>query len=157
MRCLFSLGIPYLYGELFFAFLEQQEDLLSINEYNYIKSTISKKSVPTVQALIKDHKKKDENGDYPSRLVVPAKNLTAGFPHVGQHGLRNILDKNMVDYERKTTRLGEIEYQKIKLNHCYSRYRSDVPFNPVHPRPKSSRILPPRRTTGGQDKSRSMP
>jgi hypothetical protein len=60
MRCLFSLGIPYLYGELFFAFLEQQEDLLSINEYNYIKSTISKKSVPTVQALFKDHKKEKD-------------------------------------------------------------------------------------------------
>ncbi len=99
------------------AFLEQQEDLLSINEYNYIKSTISKKSVPTVQALIKDHKKKDENGDYPSRLVVPAKNLTAGFPHVGQHGLRNILDKNMVDYERKTIKqASDLKQDLEKLN-----------------------------------------
>jgi hypothetical protein len=75
-----------------------------IPEISYFlsKSTISKKSVPIVQALIKNHKKKDENGNYLSRLVVPAKNRTAGFPHVGQYGLRNILDKNMVDYERKT-------------------------------------------------------
>ena len=52
--------------------------------------------------LIKDHKKPDKNGDYPSRLVVPAKNFMAGFPHVGQHGIKKILDRNSVYYSRKT-------------------------------------------------------
>jgi hypothetical protein len=64
--------------------LEQFKYLLSENEYNYIKSTISKCNIPTVRLLIKDHKDKDEHGDFPLRLVVPAKNFTAGFPHVGQ-------------------------------------------------------------------------
>ena len=52
--------------------------------HNYIKSTITKKAIPTVKLLIKDHKKKEENGDYCTRLVVPAKIFTAGFSHVGQ-------------------------------------------------------------------------
>ena len=48
---------------------------------------------------------------------MPAKNLTAGFPHVGQHGLRNILDKNMVDYERKTIKqASDLKQDLEKLN-----------------------------------------
>ena len=74
-------------------------DILSQQEYNYIKSTISKHSVPTVQLLVKDHKDKDEHGDYPTR--VPAKNFTAGFPHVGQRGIKAILDRNKINYSKK--------------------------------------------------------
>ncbi len=78
------------------------EDILSQNEFNYIKSTINKRAVPTVCLLIKDHKKRDKEGDFPTRLVVPAKNFTAGFPHVGQHGIKKILDRNNVIYTNKT-------------------------------------------------------
>jgi len=93
-------------------------DLLSTNEINYIKSTINKRSVPTVKLLIKDHKKKnDETGRYPSRLVVPAANFTAGYPHVGQRGLKNILDKNKVDYMRKTIKqASQLKEDLEKLN-----------------------------------------
>ena len=38
-------------------------DMLSREEYNYIKTTIDKKAIPTVKLLIKDHKDKKENGD----------------------------------------------------------------------------------------------
>jgi len=80
-----------------------ERDILSTNEFSYIKSTITKKAVPTVKLLIKDHKKKNvETGRYPSRLVVPAANFTAAFPHVGQRGLKAILDRNNVEYSRKT-------------------------------------------------------
>ena len=65
------------------------EYILSQNEFNYIKSTINKRAVPTVCLLIKDHKKRGKEGDFLTRLVVPAKNFTAGFPHVGQHGIKN--------------------------------------------------------------------
>ena len=79
-------------------YLEQNKSILSDQEYNYIKSTISKCAVPTIQLLIKDHKKgRDKNGNYYTRLVVPAKNFTAAFPHVGQQGINKILDKNKVD------------------------------------------------------------
>ena len=43
-----------------------KRDILSTNEVSYIKSTITKKAVPTVKLLIKDHKKKNvETGRYP--------------------------------------------------------------------------------------------
>lgn len=76
----------------------------SVNEYNYAKTTINKKAIPTVKLLSKDHKpdKKDENGDYPTRLVVPAKNFTAAFPHLGQKGIKTIMDRNQIIYNRKT-------------------------------------------------------
>jgi hypothetical protein len=82
--------------------LETLNDILSDDEYNYIKQTIKKMNVPTVQLLVKDHKDKDENVDHPTPLVVPAKNFIAGFPHVSQHGLRHILDRNEIDYSKKT-------------------------------------------------------
>ena len=58
--------------------------------------------VPTVKLLVKDHKKPDEKGDFPTRLVVPAKNFAAAYPHLGQQGIKAILDQNNVDYQRKT-------------------------------------------------------
>ena len=33
---------------------------------------------------------------------MPAKNFTAAFPHVGQRGIKHILDKNKIDYSKKT-------------------------------------------------------
>ena len=82
--------------------LNADKDLFSPNEFNYIKSTINNCDVPSVKLLIKDHKDPDEKGNYPSRLVVPAKNFTAGFQHVGQRGIKAILDRNNVNYQRKT-------------------------------------------------------
>ena len=63
--------------------LESIGDILSQNEYDYTKSTMNKTAVPTVKLLIKDGKPKEENGNPKIRLVIPSKNCTAGFPHVG--------------------------------------------------------------------------
>ena len=82
--------------------LETIKPILSESEFNYVKSTITKRAIPTVQLLVKDHKKKNEHGDFPTRLVVPAKNFTAGFPHVGQRGIKEILDRNKINYMKKT-------------------------------------------------------
>ena len=54
------------------------------------------------QLLIKDHKKPKENGDYPSRLVVPAGNFTAALTHLAWRGIEHLLIKNEVDYQKKT-------------------------------------------------------
>ena len=59
-----------------------------------MSSTINKSAVSTIQLLVKDHKKKDKSGNYPTVLVEPSKNFTAGFPHVGQHGIKKMLEKN---------------------------------------------------------------
>jgi len=88
-------------------------DILSSSEYNYIKSTINKRAIPNICLLIKDHKEKDGDGNYPTRLVVPAKHFTADFPHVGQRGIKAILDKNKIKYSRKT--IVQASYLKAKL------------------------------------------
>ena len=82
--------------------LEKLEGILSSKEYYYADQTIKRKRVPTPQLLIKDHKKPKENGDYPSRLVVPAGNFTAGFSHLSWRGIEYLLIKNNVDYQKKT-------------------------------------------------------
>lgn len=81
--------------------LSDSKDIISANEHNYIKSTIMKRDIPTIKLLSKDHKKM-KDGNYPTRLVVPAKNYTAGFPHVGYKGIKNIMDRNNINYSRKT-------------------------------------------------------
>jgi hypothetical protein len=50
---------------------------------------------------VKDHKKKNDKGEFPTCSVQPAKNVTAGFPHVGQHGIRNILNGNNIEFSKK--------------------------------------------------------
>ena len=52
--------------------LEDISDIVSDNERNYIKECIDSKAIPTPKLLIKDHKDLDEEGNYPTRLVVPA-------------------------------------------------------------------------------------
>lgn len=39
--------------------------------------------IPTPKLIINDHKKKDRNNNFPTRLVVPATNSTATFPKIG--------------------------------------------------------------------------
>ena len=97
------------------ALCESSKELLSQSEYNYIKSTVNKKAIPTVKLLLKDHKKKDANGDFPTRLVVPAKNYTAGFPHAGQRGIKAVLDKNKIDYTKKTIIQASDLKEKLEL------------------------------------------
>jgi len=42
---------------------------------------------------IKDHKKKDDNGEFIRRLVILATNFTAAFPKLDNIGIWRILDK----------------------------------------------------------------
>ena len=55
----------------------------------YVKSMITKKAIPTVFLLIKDHKKKPA-GERINRMVVPATNFTAGFSNAGYGGIKHL-------------------------------------------------------------------
>ena len=98
--------------------LAENIDLVGEDEYKYIKSTITKRAVPTVQLLIKDHKKIDEStGEYPSCLVVPAANFTAAFPHIGQRDIFKILKRNNVNFtERNIEQASDLKEKLEKLN-----------------------------------------
>ena len=68
----------------------------------YALESIQSRAVPVPKLLIKDHKDKDENGNYPTRLVVPATNFTAAIPNLGYRGIRQIFDQEKINYTRKT-------------------------------------------------------
>ena len=59
------------------------------------------KAVPQPKILIKDHKECRIDGSFPTRLVVPATNFTAGFPKLGYLGIKKILDTADVNYGKR--------------------------------------------------------
>ena len=83
-------------------FLEELQPSLSENEFAAILESIESKAVPTPKLLIKDHKKPDANGDFPTRLVVPATNFTAAFPNIGYRAIKKIFDDNNIAYGTRT-------------------------------------------------------
>ena len=67
--------------------------------------------------LIKDHKDKDEGGNYPTRLIVPASNFTAAFPKAGYLGIKALFNKNNIDYQKATIiHAGQLKSKLEKLN-----------------------------------------
>ena len=65
------------------SFVNKNKEITSENEFNYIKSTINAKKIPTVLLLVKDHKTVPPGTNFPTQLVVPAKTFTAVFPLFG--------------------------------------------------------------------------
>eukprot|EP00957_Ditylum_brightwellii_P032150 2437722-Ditylum_brightwellii.AAC.1 len=47
-----------------------------------------------IDSLNEDHKDKEENGDYPTRLVIPATNFMAMFLKINYLGIEKVLDNN---------------------------------------------------------------
>ncbi len=82
--------------------LESLAPIMSEDEYSFVKESINSKAIPAPKLLIKDHKEIDDNGNYPTRLVVPATNFTSAFPKLGYIGIKKIMDKNKTNYSRKT-------------------------------------------------------
>jgi GIY-YIG catalytic domain len=82
--------------------LEEKRDILSDKEAEFLHQSINSKAIPSPKLLIKDHKKADKNGDFQTRLVVPANNFTSAFPKLGYLGIKKILDENNIDYASRT-------------------------------------------------------
>ena len=59
------------------------------SEFNYVVGVLESRSLPTPQLLIKNHKPL-RDGEYPTRLVVPVTNFTAGFANLGYWGIKAI-------------------------------------------------------------------
>ena len=116
------------------------DDLVSENEFRYIKSTITKRAIPTVQLLIKDHKKIDEStGEYPSRLVVPAKNFTAAYPHIGQRGIFEILKRNKVNYTDRN--IEQTGFHPRRTTYILSSFACVTPPDKTYVRTKKLEII----------------
>ena len=84
------------------SYLESIANRIPKLTYLFIDEALKSRAIPSPKALIKDHKKRDANGDFPSRLVIPATNFTAPFAKVGYLGIKSILDNNKVEYDTFT-------------------------------------------------------
>ena len=82
--------------------LESLEDVMSEDEYYYVKESILSKAIPSPKLLIKDHKEINDDGNYPTRLVVPATNFTSAFSKLGYIGIKKIIDGADIVYTKKT-------------------------------------------------------
>ena len=76
----------------------KNRDILSDKEFTFLERNLLTKNIPTPQLIIKDHKKVNEFGEYPSRLIVPANNFTSAFPRLGYLGIKRILDLHKINY-----------------------------------------------------------
>ena len=97
--------------------LSKVSHILNDKEREYIQETIDSKAVPTPKLLIKDHKKPDPKGNFPTRLICPASNFTAGFPKIGYIGIKEIFDKEGIIYDNKTiVQASELKEEIEKLD-----------------------------------------
>eukprot|EP00957_Ditylum_brightwellii_P165880 12629141-Ditylum_brightwellii.AAC.1 len=63
---------------------------------------LDSKAIPQSQLLIKDHKKPKQDRSFPTRLVIPATNLTLEFSKIGYMGIKKNLDEHKVNYAKYT-------------------------------------------------------
>ena len=63
--------------------LEEIKTWICKNEYNFVQEKMMTRGIPTPMLLIKDHKKRNVDDFFPTRLIVPATNFTAGFGKSG--------------------------------------------------------------------------
>ena len=57
-----------------------------------------KKYFPTPKLLIKDHKRLTRMGEFPMRVLISATNFSATFAKIGYLGVKNMLEKNEINY-----------------------------------------------------------
>eukprot|EP00957_Ditylum_brightwellii_P137108 10454105-Ditylum_brightwellii.AAC.1 len=61
------------------VFAAKVKQLLTKNKRDFLQEGITSKAIPQLQLLVKDHKKPEEDGSFPTRIVIPATNFTATF------------------------------------------------------------------------------
>ena len=71
---------------------------LSVQEENFVRQLLATRSIPSPKPFIKYHKTINEKGEFPTRLVIPAKNFTATFSKIGYLGIKRCLDKGKARY-----------------------------------------------------------
>jgi hypothetical protein len=82
--------------------LDGLQVLASEKEIAFLDENIRLKAIPQPKILIKDHKKPDREGNFPTRLVVLATNFTAGFPKLGYMGIKSIFEEHNINFETRT-------------------------------------------------------
>ena len=72
----------------------------SVQEESFVRQSLAMRAIPSPKLLIKDHNKTNKKGEFPTRLVIPAKNFTATFSNIYYIGIKMCLIKGKVNYSR---------------------------------------------------------
>ena len=75
---------------------------LSVKEEEFVRQLLTTRAIPSPKLLIKDHKTINENGEFPTRLVIPATNVTATFSKISYLGIKRCLNKEKVNYSQNS-------------------------------------------------------
>lgn len=82
--------------------LEKFEPLMNKGEYEFIEQFIKTRRIPMPRLLIKDHKPTNDDGTYPTRLLVPATNFTQCFAKLSYKAIKAIFDANDINPMKRT-------------------------------------------------------
>eukprot|EP00957_Ditylum_brightwellii_P211845 15366664-Ditylum_brightwellii.AAC.2 len=71
--------------------------MLAKGGVDFLNEGIASKATPQPPLLVKGHKDREENGDYPTHLVIPATDCMAMFLKIDYLGIKKMLDNNKVN------------------------------------------------------------
>ena len=80
--------------------LEEISWLMGKKEKAAVQESLNSKSIPQPQLLVKDHKLPNEEGDFPTRFLVPAKNYCSVFSQFGCKAIQTIFRKHNVKLDK---------------------------------------------------------
>eukprot|EP00957_Ditylum_brightwellii_P016263 1223260-Ditylum_brightwellii.AAC.1 len=99
-------------------FVERLAGCLSCGENGLLQESLEAKAIPQPQLLVKDHKDKGEQGDFPTRLVIPAANFTATFSKIGYIRIKRVLEEHRVNSTKHTIIQSSDLKQKLENLNC---------------------------------------
>jgi hypothetical protein len=122
---------------------------MSEDEYFFVKESLNSKAILSPKLLIKDHKFVNDDGTYPTRLVVPATNFTSAFSKLGYIGIKQIIDAAGINYSKKNYRSSitfenpdQISWNQERQAHDIQLgYRGLLSVGYLWPRQTSHRVL----------------
>ena len=75
----------------------------SVQEEQFLIKSLATHAIPSPKIIIKDHKTINGKGEFPTRSVTLAKNLTTNLSKLGYLGIKIILSKAKANYSRVST------------------------------------------------------
>ena len=85
----------------FTAFKKVKLDL-SVKEEEFARQSLATRVIPSPKLLIKVPRTINENGEFPTRLVIPTTNFTETLSNIGYLGIKRCLDKGKVNHSRNS-------------------------------------------------------
>ena len=95
------------------ALLSKFSNLMNEGESKFIENWIATRRIPTPRLLIKDHKQREDDGNFPTRLLIPATNFTQCFAKISFLAIKSIFDANDINPMKRT--IVQSSHLKVQL------------------------------------------